>query len=155
MFHLQIELGWSASTQIKALDALNLLRLREGFPGLDIPEGFPLSDKWSLEYDKRSHVVEAETVGVLLSELGIEYQVKRFKGQAKVTQHQTTNIHVALPNLGLIMIDEVELLNDCCTDMLGSHLKDGWRIIAVCPPLDARRPDYVIGRSKYLHERRD
>jgi hypothetical protein len=39
-------------------------------------------------------------------------------------------------------------LNDACTDELRRHLDDGWRIVCVCPPLNQRRPDYILGRSR-------
>ena len=55
-------------------------------------------------------------------------------------------IHV--PDFGLLLIDEVDVLTDCCTDDLRGRLDQGWRILAVCPPNAQRRPDYVIGRRK-------
>lgn len=55
---------------------------------------------------------------------------------------------VQVPGLGLLAMDEVKLLEDCCTDVLQTKLEDGWRMIAVCPQPDQRRPDYIIGRSR-------
>lgn len=55
-------------------------------------------------------------------------------------------IHV--PDQSLLRIDEVEHLDDACTDELQRHLDDGWRILAVCPPCSQRRPDYILGRRK-------
>lgn len=55
---------------------------------------------------------------------------------------------IAIPDLGLLTINEVMHLNDCCTDNLRDHLKEGWRILAVCPPIAQRRPDYILGRSR-------
>lgn len=57
-------------------------------------------------------------------------------------------VQIAIPDLGLLQIDEVDHLDDCCTDNLQRHLKEGWRILAVCPPNAQRRPDYIIGRRK-------
>ena len=56
--------------------------------------------------------------------------------------------HVAVPGLGLLVIDDVINLDDCCTDRLRDFLDDGWRIIAVCVQPDTRRPDYILGRTK-------
>lgn len=50
---------------------------------------------------------------------------------------------VALPNVAT-----VTYLEDCCTDVLQKHLDDGWRILAVCPPNDARRPTYIVGHAE-------
>lgn len=51
------------------------------------------------------------------------------------------------PNLALQSVTETLLLEDCCTDNLQMHLSKGWRIIAVQPQPDQRRPDYILGRS--------
>jgi len=56
-------------------------------------------------------------------------------------------VQVIVPGLGLLLIDEVSIACDACTSELNSALKDGWRILAVCPQPDQRRPDYVLGRS--------
>lgn len=57
-------------------------------------------------------------------------------------------VHVHVPGSPLLQIDEVDVLYDSCTDNLGEYLRKGWRIVAVCPQPDQRRPDYVIGRRK-------
>lgn len=151
MFHMEIHLDYGASEQIKKLDDVSYAELSEGFPNLDLPAR-PVDEKWSLGWNKREFVVDQVTMQLLIDNK-VEFTVKRFKGQAKQTTTSVTQIHIALPNLGLLMVDEVKLLNDCCTDTLSDYLKDNWRIIAVCPPLDARRPDYIMGRSNYLHGR--
>lgn len=56
--------------------------------------------------------------------------------------------HVHIPNIGLLLIDEVQVLEDSCTDSLQRELDQGWRILAVCPPNGTRRPDYILGRTK-------
>jgi hypothetical protein len=56
--------------------------------------------------------------------------------------------HVHIPNIGLLLIDEVQHLDDVCTDTLQRELDQGWRILAVCPPNGTRRPDYILGRTK-------
>ena len=57
-------------------------------------------------------------------------------------------VQIAVPDMALMYIDEVQILTDYCTDQLQEALNDGWRILAVCPPNSQRRPDYVIGRRK-------
>lgn len=56
------------------------------------------------------------------------------------------NVHV--PNLGMLAMNEVQLEEDCCTDRLQRLLEDGWRILAICPQPDQRRPDYILGRTQ-------
>lgn len=55
-------------------------------------------------------------------------------------------ISVALPGLGLLAINDVQVAEDCCTNGLQDYLNDGWRILAICPQPDQRRPDYILGR---------
>lgn len=57
-------------------------------------------------------------------------------------------VQIAVPDLGLLSIEKVYLLENACTDTLQDYLEQGWRIIAVCPPNSQRRPDYILGRSK-------
>lgn len=51
------------------------------------------------------------------------------------------------PGSGLWAVAETLLLEDACTDALQDALAKGWRIIAVQPQPDQRRPDYILGRS--------
>lgn len=64
----------------------------------------------------------------------------------KNTYNEKCNVHV--PGLGLLMIEELKLCEDACTETIREQLMDRWRIIAVCPQPDQRRPDYILGRSK-------
>lgn len=59
--------------------------------------------------------------------------------------NQSCNVHV--PNLGLLNINRLAFATDICTEELQQILLKGWRIIAVCPQPDQRRPDYILGMS--------
>lgn len=59
---------------------------------------------------------------------------------------QNEKVHVHMPGQALSVYNEVQLLENSCTDELQRSLDDGWRIIAACPQPDARRPDYILGR---------
>jgi hypothetical protein len=50
------------------------------------------------------------------------------------------------PGLQLTAVAETTLLEDACTDALQEKLASGWRILAVQPQPDQRRPDYILGR---------
>lgn len=63
-----------------------------------------------------------------------------------------TKVDVHVPGTALLMIDDVTLWPDCCTEELQAQLNDGWRIVAICPQPDQRRPDYILGRRKPLDE---
>lgn len=55
-------------------------------------------------------------------------------------------VQIHVPDLALLMYNEVTWLDDSCTEKVQEMLDDGWRIIAVCPPNAQRRPDYIFGR---------
>jgi hypothetical protein len=61
--------------------------------------------------------------------------------------------NVTVPGLGLLLINEVLVRTDYCTEQLNEDLKAGYRIIAVCPQPDQRRPDYVLGRVNPVEPR--
>lgn len=56
------------------------------------------------------------------------------------------SVHV--PGLGMLLIDEVMVRIDYCTEALQDDLDNGWRVLAICPQPDQRRPDYILGRQK-------
>lgn len=70
--------------------------------------------------------------------MGVYSQEQQFNGKCEV--------HV--PGFGLLMVDEIGVWENACTDTLQRALDDGWRIVAVCPQPNQRRPDYVLGRTK-------
>lgn len=72
---------------------------------------------------------------------------KQFEQLTKLST-QTFNEKVVVPNMDSFIskINQTMLLEDCCTDYLQQHLSKGWRIIAICPQPNQRRPDYVLGK---------
>lgn len=97
-------------------------------------------------------IVELATDGKRLLDLGVGFEVKQIKGtttlQAIAPDGVPHNVYVQVPHVGLLAVDEVQLEENCCTDRLQGLLDDGWRLICVCPPNAARRPDYILGRTK-------
>lgn len=151
------------SSAFKSIDADAWNALREKV--LSLPEKKP---EWGLQ----EILVDDEGIDALI-QAGLEVQVSKTKTatalrsmlvklQDDISDHNLTKrspsghlaiggerlIQIAVPDLPLMYIDEVMVLTDCCTDELQSMLNDGWRILAVCPPNSARRPDYVVGRRK-------
>lgn len=60
------------------------------------------------------------------------------------TYNNRCDVH--MPGNMLASYNEVQLMEDSCTDRLQESLSQGWRMIAVCPQPDQRRPDYIMGR---------
>lgn len=64
----------------------------------------------------------------------------------KVSETKVENMHIHLPeHTSYIGVDQVKVLEDCCTDSLQRRLEEGWRILAICPQPHQRRPDYILG----------
>ena len=67
-------------------------------------------------------------------------------------QSFNNRVQAQQPGDFLTSVTETMLLEDCCTDNLQSHISRGWRIIAVQPQPDQRRPDYILGRAFSIPE---
>ncbi|MGG0793777.1 hypothetical protein ABE137_07195 [Brevibacillus laterosporus] len=62
----------------------------------------------------------------------------------KIEFNQKCDVHIG--NLGLLNINQLGYAVNKCTEELQKVLNQGWRILAVCPQSNQRRPDYVLGR---------
>ena len=106
---------------------------------------------WSFSIGGKYLVTEEEAAYLRSKE--IEFNIKDFKNNYKPdTTKSGAAYHYHLPNIGLLMINEVTWLEDACTESLQGKLDEGYRIIAVCPPNGARRPDYILGRTKGIEQ---
>ena len=76
--------------------------------------------------------------------------IERLAGGGGFSKEQQFNerVNVHISDIGLLKINEVQVLTNECTEDLQKYLDDGWHIVAVCPQPDQRRPDYIIGRTK-------
>lgn len=82
--------------------------------------------------------------------IGVEVRIKRLRGLTGPSSRDAramaeTIIQVAVSDVGLMQIKDVDVLEDCCTDNLRDYLKADWRILSVIQPNGARRPTYIIG----------
>ncbi len=122
-------------------------RLKDAIPDAPDEEQRFLSYAWPPET-----LIDLETDGRWLTEAGITFEIKKFKGTMPIKgiapDGAIHNVYVQVPHVGLLAIDEVEVEEDCCTDRLQRRLIEGWRILCVCPPNAARRPDYILGRTQ-------
>jgi hypothetical protein len=151
----RISLGYGVNDVVKAMDRETYARFREKVAD------FVHFDEWKEDkpeppsfwsYNNSLYAVEEDLLS--LTRHGISYEVKSFKNgywrgdQPTQGNMGGTHIHITVPNIGLLMIDEVTWEEDACTQQLQSRLDDGWRILAVCPPNGDRRPTYILGRKK-------
>ncbi|MCJ2022133.1 hypothetical protein MKK84_32825 [Methylobacterium sp. E-065] len=152
--HARIELSYAASERIRKMTRPEREQLVRLLPTFEVPLDEEVPEKWTIAWNQRDFTIDLSDIGPKLIELGLSFEVKRFTGCYRLAEPgksgpgTTNNIQIAIPNLLLFAVDEVKLLDDACTDLLQSHLDEGWRILAVCPPPAQRRPDYIIGRQR-------
>lgn len=96
---------------------------------------------------------------VRATEAGLKLEVSRVRGmfseqtpEAVLKDAQLgfrpVNIDITVPGgVALTSIRRVTWLENSCTDVLQTYLSEGWRLIAVCPANDTRRPTYVVGHE--------
>lgn len=149
MILVKIEVDYASTNKIRAMSPEELSVLREDCPSLEIPE--ELGQYWS-PGDAYMDLAEVER---LTDKHGIKAYIHKVKGLAylqeissKAAANTTSITNVSVANHNLFCINEVTWLEDACTQELQRHLDAGWRILAVCPANDARRPDYILGRKK-------
>lgn len=143
---LRVDLGYDASAKLKAMTHTERDMVRSNVLALKDLEEPNFSTTYY--YPTTNNLMVTEEELVFLRQIGIEYTIKDFKNTYRPQTNSGNNYHYHLPNIGLLMIDEVTWLEDACTEGLQDKLNQGWRIIAVCPPNGARRPDYILGRTQ-------
>jgi hypothetical protein len=145
----------------KEISDENYAVVRQHFP--ELPEVNP----HDYVYAGGDTIMSAEDAVDLMALTGVKIEIKPHKGcrnfpggitgrlekleteghlmrQKMKTGDWGVQIHV--PNFWLCAVNDVCVKEDYCTDMLNEDLKAGWRILAICPPLDERRPTYILGR---------
>lgn len=147
------KIAYSANEVVKKFDREQWEALRKAVWDLKLtewPEGNNTAPAWYSYGDDT--VLDLSTDGKILMDAGIEFEVKEFKNTYKTagkdTEGNTYNLNLALPNIGLLAMDEVTWREDYCTESLQDDLDAGWRMLAVCPPNGTRRPAYILGRTK-------
>lgn len=132
---------------------------------LDQTEKLSLHDKSDKNAEKAGTVYPWYTYTVWFDRLPVDvpYRLERTVYVGPIDDLDTNTgarvpafnkkVQVIVPSLGLLLLDEVMLANDCCTDELNRLMREQcWRIVAVCPQPDQRRPDYILGRARVLDE---
>ena len=158
MMQFRIELEWSCEEKIKKDFTIEQrISLRKNVLALSKmqePENASYNGKDGekisyIRFDMPRDIIASESELNYLTEIGLPFNIKNFKQtyQPSKENAQGTNYHFHLPNLGLLEVKYVTWLEDSCTENLQDHLDKGWKIIAVCPPNGARRPDYILGSN--------
>lgn len=65
----------------------------------------------------------------------------------EVREFVKTVNQIVVPGFELLRYSAIKVHTNECTEEIQSCLDDGWRIIAVLPQPDQRRPDYILVRE--------
>jgi hypothetical protein len=146
---LKLHFNWDTSAQIKALSPERYAEFVAQFPDIGLKPEYPKEGEYVYCSDIFATMEELEAI----TAYGVEPNVKKVKGlhyqngipapASPANNITITNVHV--PNAALFEVTKVNWLEDTCTENLQRQLDAGWRILAVCPSNDARRPDYILG----------
>lgn len=148
MIYVRIEFDYTYSQKARDMSEEDWADFISRFPELELSK-----DRTSY-FSFDSYFVDLKVVEKL-NEYGFNPMVSKIKGlqyleeiSSKNAMSSTIVTQVSVPNNALFEVNEVTWLEDACTQLLQEHLDKGWRILAVCPSNDSRRPDYIIGRRK-------
>lgn len=145
---ITMELDYTNAEKIKALTWVQFEALKVRLPELKLAEtqeDIPKYQAW-------------DVVGTIhdvqyLTDLGLTVKISRVRGmyceelpKLGVPQPQGLQVvNISIPNAGLFAVKKLKVLENECTEYVDEWLAKGWRIVAVCPPNDTRRPTYVMG----------
>lgn len=134
---------WQCRDTFKKMSPEEYFRLTQRWPKMNMPETQDKLDSWYHSFGDM-FVDDAEMAALV--DDGFKVEIKKIRGVANLASPLHNIIYqVSVANVGLMQMTAVDVLKDVCTDELQNWLDKGWRILAVCPPNDARRPTYVMG----------
>lgn len=148
-FIFKASLDWTQARIVEKLPPEEYQRLRASLPEGRLPEdqSHIYASEWVCDMEE---AVAWDKAGVSLTIgkiRGVAYPVKPSSAVADALAGAggPTIINVSVAGAGLYAVQSVHYEEDCCTMHLQSLLDLGWRILAVCPPNDTRRPTYILG----------
>ena len=134
-------------------------RLREAIPTLPVEQ--PIEEYHWKEYhgnfrklmacgtqfEVKPAADDANWIGELADTIEkLAERVGNFERQDQLNSfNKRVSVHV--PNSALLEMKQAVVFTDACTDVINEQLLNGWRILAICPQPDSRRPDYILGHA--------
>jgi hypothetical protein len=145
------EYGDAVKTYLRGLTDEQGARLRQ--LGWDYPEGdreriYNLQFIGMLSEIGTTKEEFEEIGGITISKVrGLNYDesfVRAIAHNAKV-EPAVSPIQISVYNEALLSIKSIDWMEDACTQAIQSALNDDWKILAICPANDSRRPTYIMG----------
>lgn len=142
--------GYRWETELAKLDGIAYTLFRER--ARSVKDKLPLSNTGEKPFEDihlfGDLIMDDDEVSAW-NNAGVEITMSRISGlRSDSRELANTTYQISVANIGLMAVQLVEVLEDCCTDNLQNYLDRGWRILAVCPPNDTRRPSYIVGHTE-------
>jgi hypothetical protein len=149
-FLCSARLDYGGAKKIAELSDTNYARLRDGVKS-KLREYLP-EDRTQFNAEKfpyfNDSIMDAEEATAWTEIADISVNMSRISGVATPTVNPAQAVYqISVSNIGLMQVEAVCVREDCCTDQLQDLLDQGWRLLAVCPPNDTRRPSYILGHT--------
>lgn len=148
-FIFRASISWDDARRIEKLPPDEYERLRAALPEGRLPrqQSHVYTSEWVCDMEE-AVVWDAAGINLIIGKIrGVTYSKPPASAVADALAGAggPTIINVSVAGAGLHAVQSVHYEEDCCTMHLQSLLDLGWRILAVCPPNDARRPTYILG----------
>lgn len=153
-----IELDWNELGKLKGLSEDDYAGLRDGLSLIELP---PFDERTNF-YSRDGLIATADDL-VVFAQFGFRPMIKRVRGifQESLSQigvpdpnpAQAQVVNITIPNAALFAVRTLQVIENECTNYVQSWLEMGWRIVAVCPPNDCRRPTFILGHADTKPER--
>lgn len=147
---IEIELDYASNKVLKAMTPEDYSELKTQFLDLGLPDNQEMIQDY-MHYTL--HGTESEFWR--LCDKGLIPKAKRIRGMSTEKIPNALNIppstvpvqivNVSVPNAALFQVQTLDYMENACTNSIQMRLDQGWRIVAVCPPNDCRRPTYILG----------
>lgn len=157
MLLFQAELDWEQRGKISKMEPEAWEKLKAALPTERLSDTqasqYISSGPWICDLDE-AKVWDSFGISLSISKIrGVSYPVTpadAVRDALRAGGVGTTIINnVSVSNVGLYDVRHVHYEEDCCTDKLQGLLNEGWRLLAVCPPNDSRRPTYILGHKHF------
>lgn len=153
-----IELDWNDAGKIHAMEDDDYIALRDNLTMIELP---PVDEKRNV-YSRDGWIATVDDLAVF-TRFGLKPIIKRVRGifqesLANIgvpdpTPKQQQIVNITIPNASLFAVRTLQVIENECTNYVQSWLEKGWRIVAVCPPNDCRRPTFILGHADQNPER--
>jgi len=125
------------------------MQFKELFPDMKITigEALPANHAYAISTDLASIHEKLKDLTKMLRNIEASKGDPGLPNKPRYSDLGDGEAKAAIPEPYFMMIKELKVLTNACTDEVNGYLTDGpWHIVAICPQPGQRRPDYILCR---------